>query len=551
MAVIAPATADGAAGPGSANVTADFFSKRTPPLAGGQVELATISAMAKAVTGGDVLVAVRGLRDGDVVSLARNGKNVSGALGAPVGNERRALVEGLKKGTNKLVAKVRRGKLHRRVALQVVNHPVTGPVMSGPHQKPFYCETERSGLGKAIDDHCSIKTRVQWFYRSRTDLGYQELKDPYAPYPADTAVTRTSKGKVVPFVVRVETATINRGIGRIAVLDDPRARGKDDSQRTNWSGRITYAFGESCGVGYRQGSSQPSNVLGGVPREANADTLFANIYGLTERVAEGDLVAHSTLTTFGVYCNPLVSAETLMLMKEHIRERYGPIERTIGVGGSGGALQQYNAANNAPGMLDAAIPVASFTDVVSTAMSVVDCGLLTDYWARAGISWTDAQKAAVGGHVTADICASWRSTFLSRLDPARGCDGAGAAGRSLRPRQEPEGCPLHAPGRDGQHLGTRRQDRRRAAPVRQRRRPVRAAGAERRLDLRRAVHRPQPRGWRLRPRRPPSGRAQLDDDAHRRTRVPPRRGDRPWGAPPHAGDRPRDLPRPDPGRRHP
>ena len=463
VAVVAPATADGAARRGSANVTADFFTKKTPPLAGGQVELATISAMPKAVTGGDVLVAVRGLRDGDVVSLARNGKDVSGALGSPVGNERRALVEGLKKGSNKLVAKVRRGKRHRRVALQVENHPITGPVVSGPHQKPFYCETERSGLGKATDDDCSIKTRVQWYYRSAIDLGYHELSNPYSPYPADTARTRTSKGKVVPFVVRLETATINRGIGRIAVLDDPRARGKDDSQRTNWSGRITYAFGESCGVGYRQGSSQPSNVLGGVPREINADTLFANIYGLTERLGKGDLVAHSTLTTFGVYCNPLVSAETLMLMKEHVRERYGPIERTVGVGGSGGALQQYNAVNNAPGLLDAAIPVASFTDVVSTAMSVVDCGLLTDYWGRTGRNWTDSQKAAVGGHVSADICASWRSTFLSRLDPARGCDGAVPRAVRYDREKNPKGvrCTLQDAtiniwGRDGKTGAARR-----------------------------------------------------------------------------------------------
>ena len=32
-------------------------------------------------------------------------------------------------------------------------------------------------------------------------------------------------GRVVPFVVRVESSTINRGITRVAVLDDPASRG--------------------------------------------------------------------------------------------------------------------------------------------------------------------------------------------------------------------------------------------------------------------------------------------------------------------------------------
>ena len=45
------------------------------------------------------------------------------------------------------------------------------------------------------------------------------------------------------------------------------------------------------------------------------------------------------MTTFGVHCNPAVSPETLMMIKEHVNEDYGPVERTLGVGGSGGALQ--------------------------------------------------------------------------------------------------------------------------------------------------------------------------------------------------------------------
>jgi len=40
--------------------------------------------------------------------------------------------------------------------------------------------------------------------------------------------------------------------------------------------------------------------------------------------------------------------ETAMMIKERIIDRYGFVNRTVGVGGSGGALQQYYAMNGAP-----------------------------------------------------------------------------------------------------------------------------------------------------------------------------------------------------------
>ena len=111
------------------------------------------------------------------------------------------------------------------------------------------------------------------------------------------------------------------------------------------------------------------------------------------------------------------------MIKEHVIEAYGIPERTVGVGGSGGALQQYNAANTYPGLLDAATPIASFTDIASTAMTVVDCGLLRHYWAGTSLEYSDEQKKAIAGHLTTSICQSWESTFLPILDPTEGCSG--------------------------------------------------------------------------------------------------------------------------------
>jgi hypothetical protein len=401
-----------------------YFGSHAPKPPPGQILLATLSTLPSSVTGGDVLVAVRGLRPGDRLRVTRNGADVSGAFGARRGDRRIGVVRGLRPGGNLISAIVRRRSGERkRVALGVRSHPITGPVISGPHQRPFYCETDEAGLGPPIDRNCSIRTRVQWFYRA-DDGSYHELADPYAPYPPDTMQTTTSDGRTVPFVVRVESATINRGIARLAVLDDPRARGRGKRfDARNWNHRITYAFGESCGVGYRQGVNTPDHVLGPPPSDVGADNAFASVYGLADRLARGDLVAHNTHTTFGVNCNPLLSGETLMMMKEHVIEDYGPVARTVGVGGSGGALQQYSAANSAPGLLDAAIPIASFADIPSTAMTVVDCGLMVRYFDSTDVQWSEEEKAAVAGHVSSQICVDWNDLFVSNLDPTEGCNG--------------------------------------------------------------------------------------------------------------------------------
>lgn len=433
--------------PGSAYAAAaDPFTLETAPLKRGQIEVLTLSTMPAAVTGGDVILAVRGLAGDDRLTVRVNRRSVTSAFApAGQGGEERALVTGLRNGTSTVTA-IAKGRLGRRVArLKIRNHPITGPVLSGPHQKPFVCETERAGLGKPIDADCSIQPRFDWFYRSRNDQRFHPLADPYAPYPDETDMVTTSAGKRAPFVVRVESATINRGIARIAVLDDPAARGKGKSFRASlWNRRLSHAFGESCGSGFHQGVNTPESVLGGLPAEIGGDTIFSSVYGLTERLSEGDIVVHSTLTTFGVHCNGLVSAETLMMVKEHVAESYGIPGHTFGVGGSGGALQQYNAANNYPGLLDAASPIATFTDVASTAMTVVDCGLLLRYWESGG-DWSDDEKEAVAGHLTTDICASWRDTFLPLLDPTRNCPGGIPADQRYNAERNPKGVRCSLP----------------------------------------------------------------------------------------------------------
>lgn len=424
--VAAPAPAPlGAQDPGPAEVAADPHTLRTPALAAGQFEIITLSTMPDTVSGGDVLVAVRGLAPDAPLTVTRDGTDVSAAFTALPDGERRGLVTGLVVGENTLVAT----SGAQRATLVVRDHPVTGPITSGPHQEPFRCRTEDAGLGAPLDDDCSIEPVYQWFYRSTQDQGFHELADPSAPYPADVMTTETSSGEAVPFVARVETRTINRGITRIAVLDDPA--GRDDPMAFtggSFDGRVYHAFGESCGVGHQQGTNDPLMVLGAVDlTQVSADRLLINLTGVDQMLSRGHATVHSTLTSFGVHCNPFLSVETTMMIKEHISERYGLVEAVIGTNGSGAALQQYNAINNAPGLLAAGMPTATFTDIPSTAMTVADCGLLQGYYASTALPWTDAQKAAVNGHNLLSgnqlnaICQSWTDAFYDRLDPTAGC----------------------------------------------------------------------------------------------------------------------------------
>jgi hypothetical protein len=69
-----------------------------------------------------------------------------------------------------------------------------------------------------------------------------------------------------------------------------------------------------------------------------------------------------------------------MMVKERFIELYDLPLYTVGVGGSGGAIQQYVYAQNHPGrVIDAAIPQYSYPDMVTQAVYVGDCELLEFY----------------------------------------------------------------------------------------------------------------------------------------------------------------------------
>ena len=68
------------------------------------------------------------------------------------------------------------------------------------------------------------------------------------------------------------------------------------------------------------------------------------------------------MTNYGTHCNDVTSAETVMMIKEHITERYGQIRYTMSDGSSGGAHQQHLHVSNYPGLLQGILPSDGWQD---------------------------------------------------------------------------------------------------------------------------------------------------------------------------------------------
>jgi Tannase-like family of unknown function (DUF6351) len=388
-------------------------------------EIHALSTRPEFVTGGDVLLQIAGPANLSAKSLTVrvNGKDVSSAFKlAPDSRTLIGLVSDLNVGSNAVVASIRGSKATAQ--LTVINHPITGPVLYGPHQTPFICETQSVGLGAPIDADCSANTKVEYFYRSTSvaaprdnqgDLAAADNAngfgggrgnapanpfkplDPNGPRPTDVAMTMTTEGKSVPYIVRREMGTINRAIYSIAFLHEPGTPLPSPwTTGTAWNGRLVYTFGGGVAAGYHQG-----RTVGGLNgARGNLEDGQLGDYPL----AKGYALAGSSLNVFGTHANDVVSAESMMMVKEHFIEQFGPIKWTIGSGRSGGSMQQHMIGNNYPGLLDAIVPTASFADTLTFQNSMLDCELLDHAMTTSKQPFTTEQKTAVSGFSHWDYC---------------------------------------------------------------------------------------------------------------------------------------------------
>jgi hypothetical protein len=221
---------------------------------------------------------------------------------------------------------------------------------------------------------------------------------------------------------------------------------------------------------------------------------------------QGYAIVHSSGNNTGTHYNMTLAGETAMMTKERFVERYGVPLYTVGLGGSGGAIQQYLIAQNQPGVLDGLLPVQSYPDMVTQTIHVGDCELLEHYMDatdRANPKWrvTKNRSWLVGMNAEEGVgqrqgqrppgAAEDRAGLQHRQGQHRmraGLARPDAAGDepAVRPGAEPAAVrtaerhrrhPLDALRRPAQRLRRRRR-RRRAAHLGQRRRAVRPAVAE-------------------------------------------------------------------------
>jgi hypothetical protein len=367
------------------------------------------------------------------VALTLNGVDVRDSF---VANEDtrtlRGVVSGLAPGENTFVADSNgSGNGRPWASLTLTNHVRGGPILLGSQTQPWICATptavpasgntpasNASGLSTvAVDAKCNIATEYKLFYRTTTAPCSTALPDPsppavppandcFKPYtlgttPADLATTTTTNGVTVPYIVRVERGTMNRGIYDIAVLFDPAKSWTALAPQRQWNGKVVYTYGASTGQPRLQFRSEQN-------------------WADDQALSRGFMVVDNSLTDSLYNSNRELVAETTMMMKEHIVDTYGQVMFVMGNGCSGGSIQQNTVASIYPGLLDGIQPSCDYPDSITTGMEVTDCVLLVNFYASAdwlalqgGLTQAqiNAKKAAINGHLDQLGCQSWNNSF--------------------------------------------------------------------------------------------------------------------------------------------
>jgi len=355
-------------------------------LGSSDLRIVSVSTRPYLVTGGDVLLRIEAGEDLDLsqVRVSANGMDVTEQFSPAVqGGSLIGLVDGLRIGDNEIEARI--PESDAMVALELTNYPISGPIISGPHEMPYLCQTEEfmtaggETLGAPLDENCSVETRVEYVYLSTLD---GEFKPYGGSLPPDMAEATTLDGETVPFIVRVQTGTVNRAIYQSAMLHDPADPAPDPWTRSRgWNGKLVYTHGGGCRSGWFQQGRSTGSVL--------SPGLLEMGYALTS----------ASLNVFGQNCNDLLASETHIMVKERFVESYGEPIYAIATGGSGGSYQSHQTADNYPGVFDGIIVSSSFPDVTSaTIFTLADARLLSFYFTEiAPRAFTEEEQRLVSG----------------------------------------------------------------------------------------------------------------------------------------------------------
>ena len=320
----------------------------------------------------------------------------------------------------------------------------------------------------------------------------------------------------MPFVVRREQGFQDRDRYTILTLFRP---GQRVDRRGSRSGSGTTSCWSPTAAAAARRTPRATPPL--ADYSGTFDGLPAVTPSYVTALGIGFAVLSTALDNTGHNCSVALNAESVMMAKERLVERYGTLRYTIGTGCSGGSIAQHTVANAYPGIYQGLVTTCSYPDTFTAGAQFADYHLLRLYfedpsrWAP-GVAWLPTQMAQVEGHLShLNAVVADEGLFKAALNPEHECPGttapvAGDPSTRYDSETNPGGVrcsvldllvnqlgPRPAVGVDRPGEGRRPRVRRPA--VLQHRHPLRAVRAEGRHDHPRAVRRPQRQG--RRPRR--------------------------------------------------
>ncbi|CAM5179950.1 DUF6351 family protein [Alishewanella longhuensis] len=243
------------------------------------------------------------------------------------------------------------------------------PLYSGSLQYPFYCGFSQQGIEPPLIDNqlgygiaiyndlqqitgyskdCQHPSRLLWFKLTADNQ--------VVPYQGETLAATEQ-------IIRVELGTLLRFFYYIVMPVAPTEYA-DRTSATLWNQQLIYQFHGGVGIGYRQGSINLPRLIG----------------NRAAQLRQGYAVLSSSANRTSHTYHFLRAEEVAVRLKKHFESLYGKPRFTIGIGGSGGGIAQYLLAQNAPGLLDAAIAQYSYPDMLSQVVYALDCDLLHNYY---------------------------------------------------------------------------------------------------------------------------------------------------------------------------
>ena len=256
----------------------------------------------------------------------------------------------------------------------------TETLYAGAPQYPFFCMTLDSGLGQP-----SVDNQQGWgvpVYDHQDNLGKQAH---IIGYSKDCALATQSRyavelanGDIQVFnqlppehvsqaaqqLFQLEVGTINRFL-YLLILPVTQLSPAQVNQQLRWNGKLIYQFEGGSGIGFRQGKLRIKRA----------------IERRLEQLRLGYAVVTSTANKTSHTYNMLLAEDTARRVKQQFVSLYGEPEYTVGIGGSGGGLAQYLIGQNSTGVIDGAIPLYSYPDMISQTLYALDCDLLHNYYA--------------------------------------------------------------------------------------------------------------------------------------------------------------------------